>query len=524
MSDRAHDKTDKLLAELEKRLEEIYEQAGRNAESRAATYFKKFAELDAKKAALVADGKLSREEYIRWRENKILYGEHWKRLKNDLALDYLSTNRTALDYLNGIIPQVYTLNYNYSVGDIARQVSDLGGAYHFELTDAHTVKNLAVSDKTLLPYKYVDGSKDVRWNTQKVNSAVLQGILAGDSVPNLAKRLRTVTEMNRTSSIRNARTTVTGAECKGRQDSYERAEADGIRLRREWMAAIDGRTRHAHRLLDGQLADTDKPFKSELGDIMYPGDPHADPSNVYNCRCTIVARVVSIGGVKINQEETLQFEPKRDIIYTEFYDGESANEFFYYDDEKRGLMAKKNSTYGKWKNGLLEDQQEALYSYTADGFGNVNDYLRKANGWETINAERVKDQIKQIDSAISSFDLKQNIVVQRGAAESSLDVLFENSGGINELSELIGHKYHDDGFMSSTVLIGNSVATTKPVVFDISIPAGRGRGAYINEFGSQFKDAEYEFLIKRGATFTVTDIKEDVDLGKIYVKMVMDVE
>lgn len=317
---------------------------------------------------------------------------------------------------------------------------------------------------------------------------------------------------------------MTSAECKGRQDGFVKAQNDGIIMQREWIAAIDGRTRHAHRLLDGQLADVDKPFKSELGDIMYPGDPTAAPDNVYNCRCTIAAKVISIGGVKINQEETLQSEPKRDIIYTEFNDGESANDFFYYDDEKRGLMARKNSTYGKWKNGLSADQKDALYSYTGDGYGNVNDYLRKKNGWETINAERVKDQIKDIDSAISSFDLKQNIVVQRGANQSSLDVLFENSGGIDELSELIGHKYYDDGFMSSTVLIGNPVATKKEVVFDISIPAGKGRGAYINEFGSQFQDTEYEFLIKRGATFTVTDISEDVDIGKIYVKMVMDDE
>lgn len=331
ISDQAHNKTDELLSRLERRLEEIYEQAGRNTESRAATYFKKFAELDAKKAALVADGKLSREEYLRWRENKILYGEHWKRLKNDLALDYLSTNRTALAYLNGKIPEVYALNYNGSIEDIARQVSDLGGDYHFELVDAHTVKNLAVSDKTLLPYKYVDGSKDVRWNTQKVNSAVLQGILAGDSVPNLAKRLRTVTEMNRTSSIRNARTTITSAECKGRQDSYERAEADGIKLRREWMAAIDGRTRHAHRLLDGQLADTDKPFKSELGDIMYPGDPHADPSNVYNCRCTIVARVVSIGEMNVDGEGS---EGR------EYADRRTAQDFYNEDPERFDKMQK----------------------------------------------------------------------------------------------------------------------------------------------------------------------------------------
>lgn len=50
--------------------------------------------------------------------------------------------------------------------------------------------------------------------------------------------------------------------------------------------------------------------------------------------------------------------------------------------------------------------------------------------------------------------------------------------------------YHGDVFMSSTVLMGNPVATTKPVVFEISIPAGRGRGAYINEFGLQFQDAD----------------------------------
>lgn len=212
------------------------------------------------------------------------------------------------------------------------------------------------------------------------------------------------------------------------------------------------------------------------------------------------------------------------VQFTQFVDGTDANGFFYYDDESRGLMAKRNSEYGKWKSGLSDDSKDALYSYTADGYGDVNDYLRKVNGWDSIDAARVEDQIKQIDSAIASFDLKQNIMVQRGASEASLDVLFENSGGINELSELIGRKYHDDGFMSSTVLIGNPVATTKPVVFDISIPAGKGRGAYINEFGSQFQDAEYEFLIKRGANFTITDISEDVDTGKIFVKMVMDDE
>lgn len=380
MADRAHSKTDELIAEMEAKLDEIYMNAGRDVEAKAAAYFKKFAELDEKKKALVSEGKITESEYIRWRKNKMLYGEHWKRLENDLALKYLATNQTAIAYVNGKLPGAYALNYNYSMEDIASQVSDLGGDYHFELVDAQTVKNLAVSDETLLPHKYINGVRDARWNTQKVNSAVLQGILVGDSVSSIARRLRTVTEMNRTSAVRNARTAVTSAECKGRQDSYERAEADGIKLRREWMAAIDGRTRHAHRLLDGQIADVDKPFKSELGDIMYPGDPKADPANIYNCRCTVAATVVSIDGVKVDDEG---YEER------EYADRRTAQDFYNKDPKRFDKMQKilynesaDKKQYAKYKKRLgseaprkFSDFQKMKYD-EAEKYGELKLYYR----------------------------------------------------------------------------------------------------------------------------------------------------
>ena len=62
------------------------------------------------------------------------------------------------------------------------------------------------------------------------------------------------------------------AENRGRQDNYERAKKDGVMLKRKWIATYDMRTRHAHALLDGQLAEVDEPFESELGPIMFPGD------------------------------------------------------------------------------------------------------------------------------------------------------------------------------------------------------------------------------------------------------------
>jgi SPP1 gp7 family putative phage head morphogenesis protein len=104
----------------------------------------------------------------------------------------------------------------------------------------------------------------------------------------IVKRMMNVQEMNKTQAIRSARTIVTGTENKGRQDSYARAEADGIILERTWLATNDSRTRHSHAVLDGETKPIDTPFSNGL---MYPGDPDGEPSEVYNCRCTLIAKV-----------------------------------------------------------------------------------------------------------------------------------------------------------------------------------------------------------------------------------------
>ena len=293
MADTAHRLTDEKLEEMEKRLSAIYSRADKEITKKYNDLLQKIAIEDRKKRELVKVGKLSEDEYKKWRKKKLLFEKQAKDRANEIAAELSRVNEMAVAYVNGKLPEIYGLNYNA----LEDAVSEIKG-YSFTLVDADTVRNLALSDETLLPYKYIDGKKDIRWNTKKVNAEVLQGILQGESIPDIAKRLSNVTEMNKAAAIRNARTSVTSAECKGRQDSYIRATNDGIILKREWIATNDGRTRHSHRLLDGQIAEVDKPFKSELGDIMYPGDPEADPSNVYNCRCTIAAKVMGFKKVR----------------------------------------------------------------------------------------------------------------------------------------------------------------------------------------------------------------------------------
>lgn len=69
----------------------------------------------------------------------------------------------------------------------------------------------------------------------------------------------------------------------------------GLKLKREWVATLDGRTRHAHAMLDGQKAEIGKPFKVDGYDIMFPGDKSAPAFLVYNCRCTMIADIDGIG-------------------------------------------------------------------------------------------------------------------------------------------------------------------------------------------------------------------------------------
>lgn len=290
MADIAHTKTDQKLEEMEKRLSAIYSRAEKEIQATAEKYFAEFKAKDDEYQKLYNSGKMTKEEYKKWqhwRRSKVTYGKRFDAMKEQCAKQLLNVNQTALAYVNGELPEVYAINYNA----LESAVDGVGG-YSFTLVDADTVRNLAVTDASLLPYKKIDPAKDIPWNMKKINAETLQGILQGESMDKIAKRIMNVQEMNKTQAIRSARTIVTGAENKGRQDSYKRAEKDGIVMKREWIATNDSRTRHWHAELDGVEVDVDEPWVNEFGEIMFPGDPSADPANTYNCRCSMAAKVI----------------------------------------------------------------------------------------------------------------------------------------------------------------------------------------------------------------------------------------
>ena len=201
------------------------------------------------------------KEYGQFLRQQTYMNERYKSMLNTTTTKLANVNETALSYLNGKMPKIYATNYNQISKDIPSGIS-------FDLVDETTVKNLVKDNPELLPTKKLDIPKDKRWNQKAINSQVLQSIIQGESVTKMAKRLTPIMNRNSNSAIRNARTMTTGAQNKGRLDSYKSAQDKGIVLHKVWMATNSDRTRAWHAGLDGVEVEIDKPFENDYGKII----------------------------------------------------------------------------------------------------------------------------------------------------------------------------------------------------------------------------------------------------------------
>lgn len=288
MADYGHKWTDKRLEALEKRVAAVYKQASEEMQGKLAQWYKDFERLDKQKAALVDAGKLPKADYLTWRKGKMVESGRLKALVDTLTADYVNSDKIAMQIVRGDLTEVYALNANYAAYSIER---DTGLDLSWTLYDHSAVERMIREDPDLLPLPSVNIPLDERWNRQHLNNAITQGILQGESIPHIAERLQRILSMDHTAAVRSARTATTAAECAGRIDTYKYAQSIGIEMQQEWVATLDDRTRHEHRILDGQRVDIGEAFEVDGASIRYPGDPQAPGYLIYNCRCTVIGAI-----------------------------------------------------------------------------------------------------------------------------------------------------------------------------------------------------------------------------------------
>ena len=213
-----------------------------------------------------------------------LENTHYKQMVDETTTKLANTNQIAVAYINGQMPDIYVTNYNDAFKNL---VSGFKGV-SYELVDEHTVRSLINDNKLRLPTKHLNRKKDKRWNAKQINSSILQGIIQGEPIDKMAERILPIVDNNETASVRTARTMTTNCENKGRQDRLEEFSKQGLKVYKIWLATDDDRTRDSHREMNGEKVPYDEEFPNEL---MYPGDENGDPSEVYNCRCTMTTEI-----------------------------------------------------------------------------------------------------------------------------------------------------------------------------------------------------------------------------------------
>ena len=379
--DEGHNLTEKELAKLEHRIASVYGEAAKELQETVDNYFRQFEKRDAEMKELigtVVNGKeWTERDYKQWRLNQIGRGERFKALQKRVAERYTEANQTAVSYVNDATPGIYSLNRNYAAYTIESVAGDVG----FDLWDEQTVKRLMVEQPDLMPYyppkRALKRGIDLAYGKKQITKSVTSSILQGKSIKGMADDLqKRIPTMNRDSAIRTARTAVTNAQNAGRIDSYTAAQKMGIKLKKCWLATLDGRTRHSHAMLDGQTADIDKPFKVDGEEIMFPGDTSAPGYLVYNCRCTLIAAVDGIDTSNAKRRVRNPETGKNELV--------------------------SDMTYGEWAGWKEKAQVQKAMAQKAEPPATTEDAIKTAHNLGVKYAQFEKMPLEQVNNAIDA--------------------------------------------------------------------------------------------------------------------------
>ena len=194
MSDLGHEQTDKELKRIENLISKEYSQAAQELEDKMKKHFADFDRKDAEMKKKLDSGTITEKQYKDWRVAQLAVGDRWREVRDSMVDTLVNTDKAAVSIIQGNSIKAYGDNMNYGTYEIEHSSKINTG---FSLYDMDTVKNLLKEDPGIVPMpKDLNIPKDELWNRQKLSSAVLQGVLQGDSISGIADRLSQVATMD----------------------------------------------------------------------------------------------------------------------------------------------------------------------------------------------------------------------------------------------------------------------------------------------------------------------------------------
>ncbi|OPA76632.1 hypothetical protein BVG16_15735 [Paenibacillus selenitireducens] len=390
--------------------------------------------------------------------------------------------------MSGLLGDVYTDTYYRTLFELQKGIG-IGGT--FAKVESNKLEKM-------LSTKWIGANYSQRiWGNRsklinEIQTVLSRSFLRGDNVKRASRDLAERMNVSRSNAQRLIQTETAFFAGQATAASYK---SSGIVKRYEVLATLDGRTSKICRNQDGKVYRL-----SEMGvGVNYPPF-HA------RCRTTVVPyfddeidagerSAVDAEGNSIYVPGDMKYEdwkkeyldspnkPKSGII-------ESKSPLRFSTESE--VKAWEEEVTPSWLNKLTGDEKTAIRTYTGAAYDDINDYLRGKK-----HHTNFAEVIRGISTGLSKFNLSNDLVVYRGLKDYVFDV---------PVDQLKGHIFKDSAFMSTSFLEKSSEDFAGKVMIELTIPA-KSKGAFINPI-SKFKDTEYEFLLDKGTSFEILEVKE----------------
>lgn len=299
--DKGHKFTDKEIERLENVLKRHYGKTNKAVTEILSEYLKQYEDRIAEYEERVDSGEMTEQQYEDAVYMLITTGAEWSQTEDQIVSEYVKADASAMEVVGASMITIYLYNHLYKSGRMNSRAS-AKFSFDFELPKVFRDKDspfAIITDllngrafRRMLPPPNPDKFKDRLWHRVKLNSVVRQGIRKGKSINKIAEDLERVTGMDIKAAFRAARTACTNAENSAKLDAMIAfRDKYGIDVKKMWYATLDGRTRTRHREIHGEIRELEEKFSNNL---LFPADPNGDPSEVYNCRCTMLEIIEGI--------------------------------------------------------------------------------------------------------------------------------------------------------------------------------------------------------------------------------------
>lgn len=282
--DKALRASDGLEKALQKRIEQVYGDALKQAVKDCEAFLQKIRDVDEGKIQPPAAYNTP-EKRLKWRQG---FTRELLRRENVIKNIEKAIQQAGIDIIpvmRSTIANVYHVNRIYTAELLDSEAGVNMSASIPNLRQVEILLSDTQPPMSKIAYRNLAQAPAMM---RRLQNEFAQATLLGESQKKIVRRIRNVMGNSAYNARRIAQTERTRVQSQARADSIHQAAKMGIAVRKRWTTRMVN-SRESHIDLNGREIPENEKFHTILGnDMDYPGDPSASAADVINCHCVLV--------------------------------------------------------------------------------------------------------------------------------------------------------------------------------------------------------------------------------------------